>query len=349
MERRFHSLDGLRGVCALSVLLFHAADLFHPGPVMPHGFLAVDMFFILSGFVIALNHERRLRDGQTLTCFLRARARRLLPVYWLGAAFNLAIFLWMASAGYYPHDYTGTVVWLLVPLVTMLMLPAFGAPGDGYSPAMLNVTWSLFVEWLVNIAYSAGLFRCRTRTLMVIVAVGWLAMAIAGYFTGRGWCVGISRWDVFTYGLLRGVPGFLVGVVLYRLQAQGALARLPNLSTELLLTVWLCIAVVPTLTATPSFDAIAVIGLGPLLVALLLRSDKTAPAICRPLGALSYPLYVIHPGIILLAQGTPLFGLDHGPSPLRATLVIAACIAAAGIVQLAAAMPSRRMAASPAA
>ncbi|HKB95401.1 MAG TPA: acyltransferase family protein, partial [Rhizomicrobium sp.] len=65
--QRFASLDGLRGVCALTVLLFHADDLFHRGPIFQHGYLAVDMFFLLSGFVIALAHEDRLRAGAGLT------------------------------------------------------------------------------------------------------------------------------------------------------------------------------------------------------------------------------------------------------------------------------------------
>jgi peptidoglycan/LPS O-acetylase OafA/YrhL len=336
--KRFSSLDGLRGVCALSVVLFHAADLFHEGPLLPHGFLAVDMFFILSGFVIALNYEAELKSGLRLKTFLGARAARLLPVYWLGAAFCIAVFIAMASAGFYPPGYTPVLIWVVMPLLTLLMLPAFGTPGDGFSPAMLNVTWSLLVEWLVNIAYAVRLFRFKTRTLVFMAAAGWLAMAVAGYFTGRGWCVGMSRWEVFSYGLLRGIPAFFAGVVIYRLHARGLFARLPEISTELLLTVWLCIAVVPTFTATPTFDWIAVTILCPALVILLLRSDHKAPAWAHAFGGLSYPLYTVHPGIILLAQGTPLFGLDRGPNPLRAAGVLLLCLGAAWLVQQIAAL-----------
>jgi peptidoglycan/LPS O-acetylase OafA/YrhL len=329
--KRFHSLDGLRGVCAFSVMLFHAADIFRSGPLLAHGFLAVDMFFLLSGFVIALNYEQALRSGLRMTEFLRARAGRLLPVYWLGAAFNIVIFVWMASSGYYP-GFTALMIWVVVPLLTLAMLPVYGVPGSGFSPAMMHVSWSLFVEWLVNILYAAWLFRLGTRSLASIAATGWFAMAVTGYFTTRGWCVGIGRDDVFIYGLLRGVPAFLAGVVIFRMYKGGMLARLPVISTELLLAFWLCIAVAPTFTATPTFDAIAVILLCPLLAMLLIRSDAAAPAFTRGLGALSYPLYVVHPAIIILARSTPLFGLNRAPDPLRAALVIGLCLAAAWVV-----------------
>lgn len=337
--KRFHSLDGLRGVCALSVVLFHAADLFRPGTLLPHGFLAVDMFFILSGFVIALNYDAALQNGLRVKPFLEARGRRLLPVYWLGAAFNIAVFIWMASSGYYPDGFTALMIWVGVPLLTLLLLPVFGVPGGGFSPAMLNVTWSLLVEWLVNTAYAARLFSCRTRTLVLLVMAGWLAMTVTGYFTGRGWCVGISRDDVFTLGLLRGVPSFLAGVVIFRLYARGWFERLPLIAPELLWCLWLCIAVVPTVTDTPSFDAFAVVILCPLLVMLLIRSDHRTPAFAKTLGALSYPLYTVHPGFILLAQGTPLFGLNQGPHPLRAAFVVMLCAAAAWLVHVLAGFP----------
>lgn len=330
--KRFHGLDGLRGVCALSVVLFHAANLFRPGSLLPHGYLAVDMFFILSGFVIALNYETALEQGLRVSAFLQARGVRLLPVYWLGAAFNIVVFIWMASSGYYPPGYSAFMIWLGVPLLTLLLLPVFGVPGDGFSPAMLNVTWSLLVEWLVNSFYAARLFRCRTSTLALLAASLWLVMAVAGYFTGRGWCVGISRNDVFTLGLLRGVPAFLAGVVIFRFHSRNWFSKLPVIAPELLLSLWLCIAVVPTAAATPAFDAFAVIALCPLLVMLLIRSDHLAPRYTKTLGALSYPLYTVHPGIILLAQGTPMFGLDRGPQPLHAAFVVMLCVGAAWAV-----------------
>src|ERR1700730_11351644 len=98
--KRFLGLDGLRGVCALTVLFYHCADFFHKGPIFLHGYLAVDMFFILSGFVISLTYEERLKGGAPARDFLLNRARSLFPTYWIGAILNIALFIWMASSGY---------------------------------------------------------------------------------------------------------------------------------------------------------------------------------------------------------------------------------------------------------
>jgi peptidoglycan/LPS O-acetylase OafA/YrhL len=325
--RHYLGLDGLRGVCAVSIVLYHCDDLFHKGPIFQHGYLAVDIFFLLSGFVIALAHENRLRAQEGLGRFLKARARRLLPVFWIGATFNLAIFFAMAANGFYP-EYGWTFTWLVVPVTTLLMLPAWGSPDGSFSPPMINVTWSLLVEWVVNIAYGALLFRLRTRTLVILAIAGWAVMSVLGYYTERGWCVGFQ---MLSLGMLRGFAAFLAGVVIWRLHRQGRFARLPALAPELLLTGWLAIAAVPTFTATPTFDWIAVTLLCPMLVLLLLRADHRAPAWFKGLGDLSYPLYVTHPGIILLAQKTPLFGLDKGPSAPRALGIFALCIGAGWI------------------
>ena len=96
---RFSSLDGLRGICALTVVLFHCNNFFHKGPVFQHGFLAVDVFFILSGFVIALTYENELKSGLAVRLFLIRRAQRLLPTYWVAAAINFVIFAGIVQTG----------------------------------------------------------------------------------------------------------------------------------------------------------------------------------------------------------------------------------------------------------
>lgn len=85
-KARFHSLDGLRGACALTVVLMHCELMFNSGAIFCHGYLAVDMFFMVSGFVIAASYDARFAAGLTAGRFIAARIRRLAPVYWAGLA-----------------------------------------------------------------------------------------------------------------------------------------------------------------------------------------------------------------------------------------------------------------------
>jgi peptidoglycan/LPS O-acetylase OafA/YrhL len=331
--RRFLGLDGLRGVCALSILLYHCDGLFHRGNFFQHGYLAVDVFFILSGFVIALTYEDRLGKRGGVRNFLFSRARRLFPTYWLGAAIGIAVFIWMATSGYVAAADTWWMIWLFIPITTLLMIPDYITPDGVLYPAMDSVAWSLFVEWIAYLAYASGLHRWRTPRLILVTATGWALMAFAGYHTGTGWCVGAHRPTLLTLGILRCIPAFSAGVVIYRFHRDRAFDWLPVISTELLLTIWLVIAILPAFTATPTLDAFLVIVCCPVLICLLVRSDHRAPAFCKQLGDLSYPLYVTHAGIIMLAVYTPVFGFSRGPRPLNAVLVVGLCLALAWVVK----------------
>jgi len=343
MKKRFLGLDGLRGVCALSVVFFHCNDFFHKGAFFQHGFLAVDVFFILSGFVIALTYENKLVSGGSAVHFLVNRARRLFPTYWLGASLNIALFIGMAASGVLAKGDSWWAIWLFIPLTTLLLIPDYITADGVLYPPMDSVAWSLFAEWGAYFAYGFRMFRWKTSTLIGLTMSGWAFMAVSGYHTGVGWCVGAERSTLFPLGFLRCVPAFAAGVVIYRIHRFEWFQRLPVISVEILLATWLFIAVIPAYTATPTLDAIIVTIVSPLLICLLIRSDHKAPTFCKRLGALSYPLYVVHPGIILLATYTPVFDLSHGPRPLNAVLVIAVCIALAWVVmEIVARLPRRQ-------
>lgn len=331
--KRFLGLDGLRGVCALTVLLFHCNNMFHKGSFYQHGYLAVDVFFILSGFVIALTYEDRMMHCGERRKFLVKRAQTLFPIYWLGAALNVALFVWMASAGYLAQQDTWWMVWLFVPMTTMLLVPDFLTSDGVLYPAMNSGAWSLFIEWMAYFLYAANVSRWKTSALAALVFAGWGAMAYFGYHSGFGWCVGAQRSNLLTLGVLRCLPAFAAGVVIYRIHRHPLFLRLPDISTEVLLALWMGVAVFPTFSATPTFDALTVTVFSPILVCLLIRSDHKAPTFCRELGALSYPLYVVHPGILVAAQFTPVFGLSHGPRPWNAVLVVLLCLTLAWCVK----------------
>lgn len=335
--KRYLGLDGLRGVCALTVLLYHCKNFFYTGPALPHGFLAVDVFFILSGFVIALVYEEKLNVGNHTLQFLSNRARRLLPTYWLGAILNVAIFLGVAAAGILFTGDAWWMIWLFVPFATFFMVPDFITPDGTLYPGMEGVTWSLFLEWIAYLVYASGAFRFRTSTLLTVVLWGWAAMAAAGYYTGEGWGAGGTRPTLFTIGVLRCIPAFAAGVVIYRIHTHPRFQRLPVVSPAILFAVWLGISALPGEGPTPTLDAFVVIAICPVLVMLLVRSDHKASTVCRRLGDLSYPLYVAHPGIILLAHYTSILGHRFGtPRPLNGLFVVGLCIGTAWMIMKAA-------------
>src|ERR1700726_4489100 len=222
--KRYLGLDGLRGVCALTVLFFHCNNVFHKGAFFQHGFLAVDVFFILSGFVIALTYEERLRNGGRTSEFLFNRAYRLFPTYWLGAALNIVLFIAMAASGYLAVGDSWWMIWLFIPLTTLLLIPDYITPEGVLYPAMDSVAWSLFAEWGAYFAYGYRMFRWKTSTLTIVAAAGWGIMTVAGYHTGVGWCVGAERSTLFPLGILRCVPAFAAGVVIYRIHTHALFA-----------------------------------------------------------------------------------------------------------------------------
>jgi peptidoglycan/LPS O-acetylase OafA/YrhL len=325
---RFHNLDALRGVCALTVVLFHCEGLFARGEVFCHGFLAVDAFFVLSGFVIAHTYAARLAADMSFGDFLHARLRRLAPVYWAGTILCTAM---LAAVAHYKAPGTFYPPSLVLPLAAMAMLlvPQLTLGGLAY-PAN-PVAWSLLGEMIANALYAKWLHAARTRTLIALVALCWAGCAAYGYLNPYGWVYGARAADVWTTPM-RAVPAFLAGALLHRAWRAGMLARLPAISPLIPLLLWMVIAAVPTFGPTPGFDLAVVTVASPLLIALLVRGTESAPQPFLWLGAISYPLYASHLSLVFLARNTPLLGLDKGPHPFRAALVVAASLGLAAMI-----------------
>src|SRR5215471_4553451 len=160
-NQRFLGLDGLRGICAITVLLFHCVGIFRNGIVFAHGYLSVDVFFVLSGFVIALTYERRL-PSLGLSGFLKARARRLLPVYWAGNGIVVIIVLSVTAAGAFDLYHGNTFALVATSLLSMFLIPNLWDPSHALNPENPAI-WSLFGEWVANILYGRGLYRFSNR------------------------------------------------------------------------------------------------------------------------------------------------------------------------------------------
>ena len=307
-------LDGLRGVAALLVVWYHVFEGFQFAGNKPvidfinHGYLAVDFFFILSGFVVGYAYDNRWGKTLTLGGFFRRRLIRLQPMVIMGAVIGAVSFL---LSGMERWDGTHATLWLtfLAFVCGCLMLPALpGMPrevrGNGEMFPLNGPCWSLFFEYIGNIVYALFIRRLSTRLLAVLsfalcCALAWFAVTDqSGYGSiGVGWTV--DRTNILG-GMLRMLCPFTMGVLMSRLfkplrQARGAFW----ISAALLLAIFHIPYIYSegALSLNGVFEAACIIGVFPLVVwyaASGKTTDIASTRICRFLGDISYPLYIVH-------------------------------------------------------
>lgn len=287
-RERNHLLDGMRGVAAIMVMLFHFGYPFSL-PMARSGYLAVDFFFILSGAVIARAYDRRLRDGWPLLKFLKTRLIRLYPLFLVGALLGLARIVGAIAL----HDprAPGGVKFAVDSVANLLLLPT---PMAGTSVFPLNTPgWSLSLEALVNIAFAALLFRFG-RGLMVVALCG-LALMVTALALHGSLDVG-TNWASFYGGVGRVLWGFMVGVLIGRRTAGKATAASP--ATAITGLVLLVAVLAPSLEGAirVGYDAVAAFLVFPILVYLGsgIRIEGRLAMLCGALGDLSYALYAVH-------------------------------------------------------
>ena len=214
--RAYRTLDGLRGVAALIVVTRHAGDVV-PSELCPESFLAVDLFFLLSGFVVALAYEQRLLAGRSLLGFMKTRLIRLYPLYALGIGLGL-----LARVG--SEGPLNAAFLVQATVIGLLMLPAVPPLPMGGS-TLNGPTWTLAPELLVNLVYAALVRRLGRRVLRVIVALGAAGLVASETVYGTldgGWSV-----DRFPLLAARLAFSFFLGVAMYRTRPRDGRARSP--------------------------------------------------------------------------------------------------------------------------
>ena len=307
-------LDGLRGVAALLVVWYHVFEGFQFAGNKPvidfinHGYLAVDFFFILSGFVVGYAYDNRWGKTLTLGGFFRRRLRRLQPMVCMGALIGAASFL---LSGMERWDGTHATLWLtfLAFVCGCLMLPALpGMPrevrGNGEMFPLNGPCWSLFFEYVGNIVYALFIRRLSTRLLAVLsfalcCALAWFAVtAQSGYGSiGVGWTV--DRTNILG-GSLRMLCPFTMGLLLSRIFKPIHYARGAFWTSAALLLIIFHVPYIHSdgaLSLNGIFEAACIIAVFPLVVwyaASGKTTDIASTRICRFLGDISYPLYIVH-------------------------------------------------------
>ena len=255
------ALDGLRGIAAIAVAIGH---LF-PG-LFPNTALAVDFFFMLSGFVLVHAFDRRLEDGMTFLEFLSLRCIRLFPMIVFGTVLGA-----LAAS-----TYVGLLGAFLIPLSGPIMYPL-------NPPA-----WSLLFEMIGSILIGIRLWQRSRVGAAILLGISALALIVAIFHRGSidaGWALGS-----FHYGMVRVMFGFSAGAMLYRFWPRW---KVPN---PLILTLLILALLMPV--ASPAYQ----LGIALILFPWLLVIAANAPSFrgAKTLGDLSYPLYIVHVPVFLI-------------------------------------------------
>ncbi len=289
MKHRLVTLDALRGLAALVVLLFHFQV---NGVISAYGYLAVDFFFILSGFVIARTFDARLATDMSFRRFVALRVIRIYPLFLVGLAVGF-----IRSCSYLALNRPGalTIAQVLdAGSFELFMLPSLVTR----NLFVLNApSWSLFFEMAVNFVYAAFLFRARTRTLVLTICVFAVALVCTAWANGT---VGVgNEWSTSYGGVARTGFSFVSGMLISRLNKSSITARWIAIIPMVALVACL---MAPPMPSRVLFDLLVVMVVSPVLI--YIGASVNPPVALQPvsklLGELSYPVYAIHYPLMFL-------------------------------------------------
>ena len=284
-------LDGLRGIAAICVVVFHFMELVQPdykNSFIAHAYLAVDFFFCLSGFVIAYAYDQKLASIG-LGNFLKMRLIRLHPLVIIGSVIGLLAFVFDPWSNLYVK-YTGNL--LLMFGLSCIMIPYPLVRERYYNLFHLNPpSWSLFFEYIANIIYALVLVRIKKPLLWVLTVLAAIALFWEAHVSGNlslGW-----SGDTMRGGFARMTFSFLAGILVYRSQWL-IKSRINFAVISLMLIAAFLIpfresynAIVEPLVVVIYFPFLLALGAGTQLSAGL-------KGICNFFGNISYPLYMVH-------------------------------------------------------
>lgn len=327
-------LDALRGVAALLVVFYHIFEgfSFAGGGVITtinHGYLAVDFFFMLSGFVLAYAYDDRWKTTLTTAGFIRRRLIRLHPMIVIGAIIGMITFIIQGRV-----QWDGTTVAfgaIIVALIAgMCLIPAipggyYEVRGAGEMYPLNGPSWSLFFEYVGNLVYALFLRRLSDKMLLGVVVLtgicfGWFAIAdVSGYgMIGVGWTLDGMN---FIGGFLRMIFPMSFGMLLSRkfrpVRVKGAFWI-----CTLTLIVLFCVPFLNKWNGVYEFCCIALIF--PMLVWLgaSASESKAMPRFYKLLGDISYPLYAIHYPLMYLFFSWLLEAEQHAPGETWAVAIV---------------------------
>lgn len=292
-QERFHALDGMRGVGAIIVFVFHLG--LAPRLVGPHAYLLIDLFFVLSGFVLAHAYEHRMGEQGAFWGFLRERIIRLHPLLVLSAIPGVIGSLMRSPLARDPYPILTAISGLIpFPALWKADLPAFPFPLNGPS-------WTLFWELLVNIVYALVAPRLSTRMLIAIVAVTGLVLTVTSFF--------LPIYRDLVYSGLRGIACFPLGLLLFRAHRSGRVR--PRAIGKYALPIMVAFSVAP-FSLGPVYETLVRYVVIPMIVLGAASHQVRFPAVHAFLGEISYPIYILQiPMWAVVVTATDWLGIGH--------------------------------------
>jgi peptidoglycan/LPS O-acetylase OafA/YrhL len=284
----------MRGVAAVAVLLYHCDWVFGFTPTA-HSYLAVDLFFALSGFVIAHAYGRKITGGLSLLEFLKIRLIRLYPLYLLGTGLGLLM------KGATLFQFHRTFVALMLASLALAGLPNTSPLHRTADLYPLNApAWSLFYEFGVNVLLVLAWKKLSARFLFGLIGLGLCGFLLSAPFANSlGW-----TWGGFPTGCMRTLFSFFIGVALYRWRHR---LPTPRVSAWIVLaaTTLLLLAPVPAGAVWQgAYDLVTLVIAIPLLVAVGAKTEPLGAAVpwFRFAGVTSYAAYILHDPLIEMAH-----------------------------------------------
>lgn len=321
LGKRLAAFDALRGMAAI-VVLFHHLQI--PGGIFDRGYYAVDLFFVLSGFVIAQTYEPALAQGISWATFMRVRLERLYPMLLLGGLLGVLLFPTFTVDGeLIPQDLN----WPLALISQFLMIPFLVGSGA----FIFNIVqWSIIYELLAN-GLHAAMVRHLSNWMLVVICGGSFVVLALAFPIYNNLSFGWSK-ETFIVGLARAGFGYFFGVLLQRTTRiwQSFIPVVPTWTVIISLVIVLG---APTRMFPP--ETLQIVSMLTLLclvaIAMLGSKSRGTNEISAELGILSYPLYAIQTpllaAIFWLTAQSPL-GKDGPKSPTIAVGAVAICIVA---------------------
>lgn len=350
---RFEILDGLRGVAAMIVVAFHLFETYSKGPsdqILNHGYLAVDFFFVLSGFVIGYAYDDRW-GKMNVWGFFKRRLIRLQPMVILGTLIGAFWFYFGGAPGFELVMQTPWWKLLLIVILGCLMFPtppSMDIRGWQEINSLNGAAWSLMWEYVANILYALFVRRLNVIVLAVMVTVsafltidlclnldtfGLLEVRSYAKYTVIGG-FGLTP-DQIYIGICRLLYPFFGGLLLYRLGKCRIKLNRGGMT-------WCSVAVAATLVVphlggidhewiNGLYCAVVILLIYPAVVAAgagsPLRGRRTT-AICKFLGMISYPLYITHYPMIYVQMN---WAARHADAPLSTHIWVAVSLFIASI------------------